>query len=670
MSAHVFGTPPTEADLVMLESCGIPRQVAELEDVRHIDSATGAEMFGRRDGKDYEGVLFTNRWPGREDVREYGLRRDNPDPVVSSDGSIKYGYRYVLPPGRRNLLWFSRRTRPEWLEDTGLPVLIVEGQKKLYATAHLGWHGKGDAAEQPRWLPVGLTGVYNWRGTVEKIAGKNGQRRNAKGPIPDLDHIVWTKREVVLLFDSDVHSNEQVQIARNWFAKELRGRGAKIRFADIPEDLGLKGIDDVIGQVGPERALEIIQSAYDPKHPAWRKRLLRTEGGEIKSCLENFSICLSQHPDWQDGLCYDEFRNVVCVTDFAPGGIQRGPLDDHAVIDIRRWCERYFLTGNDEKIRAAIDAAARAYRFHPLREYIKNCKRDDVTRVPTFFQTYFGASDRDDNDTDKVDKYKATYLSSVATMWGVSAIARIFKPGCQVDHLLVLEGPQGIYKSQALQALFGAEYFCDQMPHLADKDSSLQLRGKWCLELGEFDRMARYDSSTLKAFLTRQVDVYRKSYGRQTVDVPRQCIFAATVNPPEYLVDEENRRAWPVACTWVDVEKLRRDRNLIWAEFYELYRKGTKWWPTGDELRKLLMAEQEKREIENPYYGSVVEWIRQQTKTQGWATVDILKGLDIRIEQYKSVDQHVAKVMRKLGYKKLRPDPNEPRRWFLKINKA
>ena len=37
---------------------------------------------------------------------------------------------------------------------------------------------------------------------------------NVKGPIPDLEWITWKDRKVVVAFDADAHSNDQVRIAR------------------------------------------------------------------------------------------------------------------------------------------------------------------------------------------------------------------------------------------------------------------------------------------------------------------------------------------------------------------------------------------------------------------------------------------------------------------------
>jgi hypothetical protein len=55
-------------------------------------------------------------------------------------------------------------------------------------------------------------------------------------------------------------------MARCLLSAELKQRGAKVDFFDIPEDAGVNGIDDLMGLWGPERCFELIQrQAYDPE---------------------------------------------------------------------------------------------------------------------------------------------------------------------------------------------------------------------------------------------------------------------------------------------------------------------------------------------------------------------------------------------------------------------
>src|SRR5206468_854923 len=85
----------------------------------------------------------------------------------------------------------------------------------------------------------------------------------------------------------------------------------------------------------------------------------------------------------------------------------------------------------------------------------------------------------------------------------------------------------------------------------------------------------------IKSFLTRPIDRYRPPYERRVKDVPRQCVFAGTVNEDTYLKDPTGgRRFWPVRCgSPIALYALKKDRDAIWAEARELYQAGHTWWP-------------------------------------------------------------------------------------------
>ena len=75
------------------------------------------------------------------------------------------------------------------------------------------------------------------------------------------------------------------------------------------------------------------------------------------------------------------------------------------------------------------------------------------------------------------------------------------------------------------------------------------LQGNWIIELGEMQAARRADNEAIKAFLSRQVDKFRLPYGRRTSEFPRQCVFAATTNLPEFLKDRSGgRRFWILIC--------------------------------------------------------------------------------------------------------------------------
>lgn len=76
--AAPVGSDLTESDYAALAERWIDRALADRAQLRRVDSLTGAEVVGRRAGN-YAGILIPYFHPGSDRVREYRLRRDQPD---------------------------------------------------------------------------------------------------------------------------------------------------------------------------------------------------------------------------------------------------------------------------------------------------------------------------------------------------------------------------------------------------------------------------------------------------------------------------------------------------------------------------------------------------------------------------------------------------------------
>jgi len=251
----------TEADYRMFELSWITRQIADDAMIRRVSSSEGAELVCCKNSGNYAGLVFSYVWPVDTHVRDYRLRRDCPEMERKPDGSLREKRKYLSAPGGRNKLYFPCGIKPEALLDISLPIVIAEGEKKTLALYRLAnWN-----SAESRFLPVGLSGVWNWRGTIGKEPGPNGEMRNVKGTISDMQHIEWKERTVYILFDSDKRSNTSVREAERAFAGELKSRGAVVRLIDLPDlpDLDKTGADDFLAHPdgGPERLLALIEVA-------------------------------------------------------------------------------------------------------------------------------------------------------------------------------------------------------------------------------------------------------------------------------------------------------------------------------------------------------------------------------------------------------------------------
>jgi putative DNA primase/helicase len=198
--------------------------------------------------------------------------------------------------------------------------------------------------------------------------------------------------------------------------------------------------------------------------------------------------------------------------------------------------------------------------INPVREYLRGLVWDGTERIDLWLVAY-------------IDSPETEFVKAVGARWLISAVARVFRPGCQADYTLLLEGPQGIKKSAGLRALVGDEYFADHLSPLGSKDSFCELLGKWVIELSELSAMRRSELEAVKAFQTARIDHFRAPYAKRAQDVPRQCVFAASTNDQNPFTDSSgNRRFWPVRCGAIDVEALARDRDQLWAEAFEIGR--------------------------------------------------------------------------------------------------
>jgi putative DNA primase/helicase len=243
----------TQADIDKLERSFIPPDMAASARLFRVTSPEGALIVGRGKGN-YAGIVFPYYWPGETKPREYRLRRDNPD-IEYKNGQPTEKDKYLSPVGRGNKLYFPPGTDPTCLSDSTTPGVICEGEKKTLALHRM----FSEAGRKV--LVIGLPGVYGWRGKIGIEPGPDGSKRDVKGPIDDLNHIVWQGREVSIIFDANVATNPMVKAARRKLAQELSQRRASVKYVDTPAVDGVNGPDDLLGLWGPARVLELFASA-------------------------------------------------------------------------------------------------------------------------------------------------------------------------------------------------------------------------------------------------------------------------------------------------------------------------------------------------------------------------------------------------------------------------
>jgi predicted P-loop ATPase len=351
---------------------------------------------------------------------------------------------------------------------------------------------------------------------------------------------------------------------------------------------GLKQIlKNRFAELKKERAATLRQRGGKQKQPLWEDQLILDKHGNIVANLANLILILRESPKWKGVLGYDTFHMRVVIRKPPPWSWEAADSSwtDHHESRTRVWFQREAgVSPTLGDVGRAVQAAGQDSSFHPVRDYFNSLAWDSTPRLESWLQTYLHVEDGE-------------YVRAIGPRYLISAVARIYEPGCKVDHTLVLEGSQGRLKSTALRILaVNDEWFTDRLSHVANKDAMLETAGVLIMEIAEMDALTKATNSAIKRFFTATEDRFRPPYGKHMTKRPRQLVFAITINSTAggYLKDPTGaRRFWPVACQgMIDLKGLEQVRDQLWAEAVQQYRAGAKWWLETPELEALATAEQ------------------------------------------------------------------------------
>jgi putative DNA primase/helicase len=316
------------------------------------------------------------------------------------------------------------------------------------------------------------------------------------------------------------------------------------------------------------------------------KALLKAYGisirfNEMKRCLE------SQMPGglWADSDRKLALTRAAAVDYCVKHGLAFGQLDN--------WLN---LESEDSK-------------YHPVKAWIQSTPWDGVGRLEQLADTVQVPD----------DQYHLWRL--YLRKWLIQGIAALYNADFSGKGVLTFTGAQNVGKTSWLRRLApdipGA--FAEGV-HLdpSNKDSVMYAVSSWLVELGELDAtFKKADVSRLKAFISNTSDKIRPPYGKDVEDWRRQTIFAATVNDPQFLVDQTgNSRWWIVESKYIN---WRHDIDVqqVWAQAFQLYLDSESWHLTPDESD--TQAEHNSQyEVVDPIEEKIRESFKFDTMRASW----------------------------------------------------
>lgn len=339
-----------------------------------------------------------------------------------------------------------------------------------------------------------------------------------------------------------------------------------------------------------------------------------------------------------------------------------GDLSDDAVQMLRRITkDRYGFDAGEKNVRDAAVQLCLRHQFNPVTDYLAGLQWDGRPRLARWVVDYLGA---DDNP----------FSREAGRLMLVAAARRARQPGCKFDQIIVLEGPQGTYKSTAVRILAGEENYSEQAILTAsDKEQQEAVCGVWLYELAELAGLRRADTERVKQFASRTVDRARPAYGRLRVDRKRTCVFVATTNQQAYLRDETgNRRFWPIETRRIDIDGIARDRDQLWAEAATQEAAGVPlvmdtrlWVDAAYEQHKRIEIDDWEDPIQHFLDKPVEGEERQETSVYEVLTSPPLLLAPSDVNQ--GAQNRAARILVKLGWERFRKREGKHNKWRYRL---
>jgi hypothetical protein len=448
--------------------------------------------------------------------------------------------------------------------------------------------------------------VTTWSG------GANATSKTDFTPLHGRDVTIWP--------DAD----EPGRLAAAAIASKLQGKVASLRILNIPKTvpegwdcadalLALVDLADFIGKHAVTVAAAVPDEAAKGPDPVEPKRITRAqpqraEGDTVQpdgqvdesafSQWERLGLArggngppfpmeanvvsiLAKHPNFAGKIWFDTFREEVRHT---LNGDERPWIDSDSRV-LLYWVQTALQLSKFTKrlIDEGVLMYATQHKKNSVIEWIESVPWDGTNRIEDWLADYMGAP----NDA---------HHRAAGRNWLISMVARAVRPGCQVDHMLILEGVMGRGKSAILRAL-GEPWFATLNQRFGSKEFIESIQSNWLIELADLRALANADHLHILAEITNRDDRYRTPWDRLASNHPRRCVFAgSTERRLDYLHDTFGiRRFWSVSCNELDVEGLKIHRQQLFAEAMAQYKAGETWhvMPEQTEEEQLSRVQQD-----------------------------------------------------------------------------
>lgn len=336
---------------------------------------------------------------------------------------------------------------------------------------------------------------------------------------------------------------------------------------------------------------------------SWLEQLeVNRKTGEADPTIENAVLILENDPRLAGKIAKNLFSSYPTIRGSLPwnkGARDGDQWEDSDEANLRLYMESVWKLKGRDKINDALAVVMARHAYHPVREYLSGLRWDGVERLDTCLVRYL---ETDDNP----------YVRAVTRKWMTAAVKRVMEPGCKFDNMLLIQGGQGVGKSNFCR-IISKGWINENIERMDGQKAYEAVRGVWIVEVAELAAAKKSEQEAQKQFISTRVDRYRPAYGKNIVEYKRQCVFYGTTNDTEPLKDYTGgRRYWVVRShktTKGTLPGLEGEVDQLWAEAVVRYRAGEKLWLDDELVDQYAQEEQAAFSERDEWIGLIQEYL-------------------------------------------------------------
>jgi hypothetical protein len=313
--------------------------------------------------------------------------------------------------------------------------------------------------------------------------------------------------------------------------------------------------------------------------------------------------------------------------------------------------------------------------YNPVKTYLEHCRKnaEPISYFDELAQVLLGVSE-ESTDNPRLPCGRL-YADEVLRRFLVGAVARTMNPGCPHSWMLILVGPQNLGKSNFFQYLTPPSPLNNGYPWVTTiqqgiaylKEKPHALHAGWLVLLDEVERyFKRQYTEELKNLISVANDRSARKYENER-SFPRSFVLCGATNSMNFMVDPTgNRRFMPIRVPGkvpapedpnikiIDLDRLKLDRDRIWAAAYQAYLDNPVHEFSSYELTRVEPVHG-VHSLDSPLEGSLRIAIAKQCSfvhkgQPAYTMADLFQWLGLGVDRSTAMTRQISDELRRMGY--------------------